>query len=214
MPKDAKAKVKLKSKIQPKKKAKSPARSKAPAKKSESEILHQAFIKSLAALMNFWDKRCSTLKKAVDTLETKHHKAELKQKAALGKKNHETLLHAFEEVVQALKEAKETWMQAKEQSEKFNSLSKMIHQFEADWLKAPILPLQESPAMSHQTYPMVKPLVEKISPIMDPVAFDTEIEEEIELLEEEDEIPELGSEFEMLNEMDPFEDENFDEYDR
>jgi hypothetical protein len=110
----------------PKKAVKTVAKAK---KHTEDAILHQRFIESLVNLEKYWSKKVATLKKQLESLQTKHDKASKKEaktaKSELARKQRQEEIAA----------CKQDLANAKLCSNKFTMLSKTIEQFERDCLK-------------------------------------------------------------------------------
>lgn len=105
----------------------------------EDASLHQAFVSSLVTLESYWTKKASNLKKQLDSLRIKLEKTIQKQKAAKAKssaaKRHLSAKQAVDVLQAQMSETRDALAQAKLGASKYVALSKIIEQFEADWLK-------------------------------------------------------------------------------
>jgi len=102
------------------------AKKKQGAKKVADASLHKAFIKGLALLEKFWQKRTSQLEKQLKSYQTKLKKETSKKSPS--KKNCDLLLHEITEINNAASEAALSL-------NKYLTLRKLIEQFEAKWIK-------------------------------------------------------------------------------
>lgn len=110
--------------------AKKPAKKVVKAKKvAEDAALNQRFIESLVSLEKYWSKKVVTLKKQLESLQTKHEKAS-KKGGKLAKNT-----PAYQQRLDEIALLKQELTSAKLATSKFTALSKKIEQFEREWLK-------------------------------------------------------------------------------
>lgn len=108
--------------------------------KQEDASLHQNFIKSLDKLEAFWQKNTATLKKQVSQIQIKITASRQKQpKTTAAKSVNKKQIEKNSAKLSALQEelavASNKLTLAKKYAKKYADLSKMITQFERQWLK-------------------------------------------------------------------------------